>query len=31
MASARAYLNALNKLSFFAVKQAQGEQRVNLI
>jgi 2-isopropylmalate synthase len=30
-ASARAYLNALNKLSYLAGKQAQGEQRVNLI
>jgi 2-isopropylmalate synthase len=30
-ASARAYLNALNKLSYLAAKQAQGEQRVNLI
>jgi 2-isopropylmalate synthase len=31
MASARAYLNALNKLSYLAGKQAQGEQKVNLI
>ena len=31
MASARAYLNALNKLSYLAGKQAQGEQRVRLI
>jgi 2-isopropylmalate synthase len=30
-ASARAYLNALNKLSYLAGKQAQGEQKVNLI
>jgi 2-isopropylmalate synthase len=30
-ASARAYLNALNKLSYLAAKQAQGEQKVNLI
>jgi 2-isopropylmalate synthase len=30
-ASARAYLNALNKLSSLAGKQAQGEQKVNLI
>ena len=30
-ASARAYLNALNKLLYLAGKQAQGEQRVNLI
>ena len=31
MASARAYLNALNKLSYLAGKQTQGEQKVNLI
>jgi 2-isopropylmalate synthase len=31
MASARAYLNALNKLSYLAAKHAQGEQKVNLI
>jgi 2-isopropylmalate synthase len=31
MASARAYLNALNKLSYLAGKQVQGEQKVNLI
>jgi len=31
MASARAYLNALNKLSYLAGKQAQGEHRVSLI
>jgi 2-isopropylmalate synthase len=31
MASARAYLNALNKLLYLAGKQAQGEQKVNLI
>ena len=31
MASARAYLNALNKLAYLAAKQAQGEQKVNLI
>jgi 2-isopropylmalate synthase len=31
MASARAYLNALNKLSYLAGKQAQGEQKVSLI
>ncbi|HEX4967849.1 MAG TPA: alpha-isopropylmalate synthase regulatory domain-containing protein, partial [Nitrospiraceae bacterium] len=31
MASARAYLNALNKLLYLAAKQAQGEQKVNLI
>ena len=31
MASARAYLNALNKLSYLAGKQAQGEPKVNLI
>src|SRR5262250_456184 len=30
-ASARAYLNALNKLAYLAAKQAQGEQKVNLI
>jgi 2-isopropylmalate synthase len=30
-ASARAYLNALNKLAYLATKQAQGEQKVNLI
>jgi 2-isopropylmalate synthase len=31
MASARAYLNALNKLLYLAGKQTQGEQKVNLI
>ena len=31
MASARAYLSALNKLAYLAAKQAQGEQKVNLI
>jgi len=31
MASARAYLNALNKLSYLAGKQAQGEHTVRLI
>ncbi len=31
MASARAYLNALNKLLYLVGKQAQGEQKVNLI
>jgi 2-isopropylmalate synthase len=30
-ASARAYLSALNKLAYLAAKQAQGEQKVNLI
>ena len=30
-ASARAYLNALNKLAYFALKQAEGVQRVSLI
>lgn len=30
-ASARAYLSALNKLAYLATKQAQGEQKVNLI
>jgi 2-isopropylmalate synthase len=30
-ASARAYLNALKKLSYLAGRQAQGEQKVNLI
>jgi 2-isopropylmalate synthase len=30
-ASARAYLNALNKLSYLAGKQAQGEHNVRLI
>jgi 2-isopropylmalate synthase len=30
-ASARAYLNALNKLAYLASKHAQGEQKVNLI
>lgn len=30
-ASARAYLSALNKLAYLAIKQAQGEQKVNLI
>jgi 2-isopropylmalate synthase len=30
-ASARAYLSALNKLANLAAKQAQGEQKVNLI
>lgn len=30
-ASARAYLNALNKLAYLATKQAQGERKVNLI
>jgi 2-isopropylmalate synthase len=30
-ASARAYLNALNKLAYLAAKQAQGEQKVSLI
>ncbi|MDH5624947.1 MAG: 2-isopropylmalate synthase, partial [Nitrospira sp.] len=30
-ASARAYLSALNKLVYLATKQAQGEQKVNLI
>ncbi|MBK9307559.1 MAG: 2-isopropylmalate synthase [Nitrospira sp.] len=30
-ASARAYLNALNKLAYLAGKHAQGEQKVNLI
>jgi 2-isopropylmalate synthase len=30
-ASARAYINALNKLAYLATKQAQGEQKVNLI
>jgi len=30
-ASARAYLSALNKLAYLAMKQAQGEQKVNLI
>jgi 2-isopropylmalate synthase len=30
-ASARAYLSALNKLACLAAKQAQGEQKVNLI
>jgi 2-isopropylmalate synthase len=30
-ASARAYLNALNKLAYLAAKHAQGEQKVNLI
>jgi 2-isopropylmalate synthase len=31
IASARAYLSALNKLAYLATKQAQGEQKVNLI
>ena len=31
MASARAYLNALNKLLYLAAKQAQGEHNVRLI
>jgi 2-isopropylmalate synthase len=31
MASARAYLSALNKLAYLVAKQAQGEQKVNLI
>lgn len=30
-ASARAYLNALNKLAYFALKQAEGIQKVSLI
>jgi 2-isopropylmalate synthase len=30
-ASARAYLNALNKLAYFAQKQAEGQQKVGLI
>jgi 2-isopropylmalate synthase len=30
-ASARAYISALNKLAYLATKQAQGEQKVNLI
>jgi 2-isopropylmalate synthase len=30
-ASARAYLNALNKLAYFAQKQAEGQQKVSLI
>jgi 2-isopropylmalate synthase len=30
-ASARAYISALNKLAYLAMKQAQGEQKVNLI
>ncbi len=30
-ASARAYLSALNKLAYLSVKQAQGQQKVNLI
>ncbi len=30
-ASARAYLSALNKLAYLAMKQAEGEQKVNLI
>jgi 2-isopropylmalate synthase len=30
-ASARAYLSALNKLAYLVTKQAQGEQKVNLI
>ncbi|BCA56124.1 2-isopropylmalate synthase [Nitrospira sp. KM1] len=30
-ASARAYLSALNKLAYLTAKQAQGEQKVNLI
>ena len=30
-ASARAYLSALNKLAYLSTKQAQGEQKVNLI
>jgi 2-isopropylmalate synthase len=30
-AAARAYLNALNKLAYLSAKQAQGEQKVNLI
>jgi 2-isopropylmalate synthase len=30
-ASARAYLSALSKLAYLATKQAQGEQKVNLI
>ena len=30
-ASARAYLNALNKLAYMAAKQVQGEQKVSLI
>jgi 2-isopropylmalate synthase len=30
-ASARAYLSALNKLAYLTTKQAQGEQKVNLI
>jgi 2-isopropylmalate synthase len=31
MASARAYISALNKLAYLATRQAQGEQKVNLI
>ncbi|MGZ8384720.1 MAG: 2-isopropylmalate synthase [Nitrospira sp.] len=30
-ASARAYISALNKLAYLGTKQAQGEQKVNLI
>jgi 2-isopropylmalate synthase len=30
-AAARAYLNALNKLAYFAAKQAEGIQKVSLI